>query len=419
LRLLAHIGIVITTKLTIICEVLLSDGGAGMLVVTKPFRCQGVLSFMFATGALMCAARGQGTGVLLYELSGPNGYPNVNPQRAAGGWSVGYAEKLGGSNPQAMLWTSSGSVNLTPTGLGFSIAYGEGTSGAQQVGFAGATAVQDQAILWTGSAASAINLRPSGFVSSAAYFTNGSQQVGQGSISGAVGDFHALLWNGTAASAVDLNPSGLGITQSEAWGTDGIEQVGDGQGNATGSQKHALLWSGSADSAVDLHPSQLQMISSSALGVGGTQQVGDGYTIGGNIHALLWTGTAGSAVDLNPSGYDGSFADATNGSRQVGWGFLGSNPLIDDEALVWGGSAGVAVNLQGLLPASETWVNSKAYSMDASGNIFGVAEGTGSNGGTNWYAVEWSNVTLPEPASVGFICLCGSALLLGRRRTVR
>ncbi len=117
---------------------------------------------------------------------------------------------------------------------------------------------------------------------------------------------------------------------------------------------------------VDLHPSGY--IQSYAYFNFGTQQVGQGV-IGGNTDAMLWSGTAASAVDLNPSGFTTSLAQGTNGSQQVGYGRRRECTCI---TLVWYSAS--AVDLQALLPASGNWVSSRAFTVDADGNIFGTAK---------------------------------------------
>ena len=62
-----------------------------------------------------------------------------------------------------------------------------------------------------------------------------------------------------------------------------------------------------------------------------------------------------------------------------------------DHAFMWSGTADSAVDLSPLLPFSA--VDSHAYSIDAHGNVFGVASDL--NGTV--HAVEWSPV--PEPST--------------------
>jgi hypothetical protein len=176
----------------------------------------------------------------------------------------------------------------------------------------------------------------------------------------------------------------------------------------------AALWNGSAGSAVDLNPSDLGISISTAFATTGSQQVGVGQVTGSSDdHALLWSGTAESAVDLNPtnlSGFTNSTAVATNGIQQVGSAF-GDAADSQDMAIVWTGAADSAENLQPFLPADGSWTYSDAKSIDSSGNIFGVANGT-YDGVTGNFVVEWSPVPEPTPLALSMFATMG---LLRRR----
>jgi hypothetical protein len=63
----------------------------------------------------------------------------------------------------------------------------------------------------------------------------------------------------------------------------------------------------------------------------------------------------------------------------------------NERALLWSGTAASAVDLQLDLPSADTWTSSTAYTIDAAGNVFGVATGT-YNGVTGEFAAEWSPV---------------------------
>lgn len=392
-----------------------------------------ILAGMAATALAAVRARAQDvTGSVLYQMDAPNGLSNISdsgePQAAADKQVVGYGTAAGNNN-HAVLWSApSGSpVDLTPTnlsGFNISIAYGTSPDGTQQVGFGFDSNVsQDHALLWTGSAASAVDLNPtllSGFTASFAYGTNGSQQVGFGSGSGTGGNNNALLWNNTAASATDLNPTNLtGITTSIAYGINpgGTQQVGYASGTGTSGNNHAVLWNSTAGSAVDLEPTLLTGFSNSkAYGASATQQVGYGYGsgTGNNDHALLWIDTAASAVDLNPTGYTSSIAYGTNGVFQVGQGVQASS--ANDNALLWSGTAATFINLQSFLPASGTWTSSVAYTIDSSGDVFGVAFGT-YDSQSGEFAVEWTAV--PEPSTLSVMAASGIFLLRRRLRSVQ
>jgi hypothetical protein len=386
-----------------------------------------------AVFAFSSSANGQSySGLALYPLTTPTDFSFAGPQMGGTGpagidgqtLGSGYGSATAFSN-HALLWAGSGNpIDLTPTNLsGFTTSIAYGTDGTQQVGYGSGPATGgpiQHALLWTGTAGTAVDLNPTNLTQitggSIAYSISGTQQVGAGETSNYS---HALLWTETAASAVDLNPTGLtGILGSEAFATTGSQQVGYGYGTAGPPLTHALLWTGTAASAVDLNPTSLPGIGSSmAFGAGGNQQVGQGSANGtGNQgHAILWTGTAASAVDLNPtllSSFTNSIAEDTNGSVQVGWGDSGGNP----HALFWTGTAASAVDLQTLLPSTGTWTSSEAFTIDASGNIYGFATGTFDDTTGN-FAVEWSPV--PEPASLSLLMVFGTGALMRRRRSPR
>jgi hypothetical protein len=300
-------------------------------------------------------------------------------------------------------------MDLNPAGFDNSLAIA--TDGVQQVGQAWSSnsPVDGNAILWSSTAASAINLNPAGFADSYASGIAGNQQAGGGWGSSTGNNWHAVLWSGAAASAVDLNPAGF--ANSFGYGIAVNQQVGAGESSSTGNNFHALVWSGTAASAVDLNPSGFDY--SYAYNASGDQQVGygEGIATGGSEHAMLWSGTAASAVDLNPTDLGGvltSYANATNGTEQVGFGQF--DPGLAN-ALLWSGTAASAVNLQLLLPPAGEWQDSDAYSIDANGNVFGIADGT-LNGISGSFAVEWSPT--PEPASFSIFVV--SVLGLIRRR---
>ena len=381
-----------------------------------------IVALMVATAT---PAMGQAyTGSILFEAAGPGGVAtNISTEDAFGGQIVG-ASYSGAITQHAELLTAAGAVDLTPAELTDATALG--TNGVQQVGYANTSSGAGHAMLWTGTAASAVDLNPtnlSGITYSEALGTNGIQQVGRGNAAGlnyANGD--ALLWAGTAASAVDLSTNTILYEDSEAVATDGTNQVGYGD-YSFGNAPHALLWSGTAASLVDLNTNLNGITETYAYGVGGTQQVGQGKSIVNSDvvfqHALLWTGTATSAVDLNPTGYTASGAVATNGNTQIGWANNGAN----EDAMLWTGTAQSAVDLTPLLPSTVswqgspstvTWGTSYAYSVDTSGNVYGVAQGLVDNAYELDFAVQWSPV--PEPATCAILLVAGTGILMQRRR---
>jgi hypothetical protein len=325
------------------------------------------------------------------------------PWSAANGMVVGKGVPAGDFNNHSILWTAPGGepTDLQPAGIEISI--GRGTDGVYQVGYGSAPNDFEHALLWQGTAQSMVDVHPTnlpGIQQSGAVGVRGTQQVGF--IGGPVTDnkLHAALWNGSADSAVDLHPMLLDyFVESWATATDSVQQVG--YGRKADDYRRALLWSGTAASAVDLHPPHFNGVSDSseALGVGGSQQVGyaGGTSTSGRNHAFLWTGTADSAIDLHPShlsGFFDTFAVATNGQYQVGYGGIVPNTSDFSHALLWSGTAASAVDLHTFLPASTFELGtSRALSIDAQGNIYGVA--TDAFG--RYHAVMW--VPVPEPQS--------------------
>ena len=356
-----------------------------------PFALLGLIAAPVANAASYTAS-------VLFSLSPPAGMssasPSNQPETSAGGQVVG----SGYNNlDHAVVWSGSGSpVDLsTDLATGLTKSYAVATDGDQQAGYGeGSTgAYSNHALLWSGSAGTVVDLNPvalPGITTSEVFGITSNQQVGYGTGSGIGYQDHAMEWSGSAASAVDLNPTDFAVSSSIAFGTDGMQQVGQGT-PVTGSSPHAILWNNSAGSAIDLNPSALGFTSSAAYSVEQQQQVGEGLIpgVGQSDHALLWNGTAASAVDLNPTSIPSitaSEALGTNGSKQVGFGF---GVGVASQALVWSGTASSAVNLQTMLPANGTWINSYANSIDSSGDIFGVAQGTFNNV-AGFFAVEWS-----------------------------
>jgi hypothetical protein len=313
---------------------------------------------------------------------------------------------VGGIGTNAYLWSTSSA----PIALNFPAWT---VSGNQLTG----RITPGHAYVQNGTSGPGTDLNPSGFVRSAALATDGAQQVGGASPSqlslllpGVVmtGD-NAFLWNGSASTAVNLNPAGF---SSDAWGTDGVNQVGAGISTTTGNLPHALLWSGSA-SDKDLNPSG--WVGSLAMAVQGNQEVGWGVPtqVGDSSFqndprdAVLWNGSATSYTDLSPAGFSYSEALGTNGSQQIGVGFVTSSS--ESQAFLWNGTADSAINLQSVLPTNDTWTTSYPFGIDGSGNVFGFAE----DSSDDYFAIEWSPV--PEPASAAIMAAIGIGLL-GRRR---
>lgn len=289
-------------------------------------------------------------------------------------------------------------IDLTPDG--FSESWANGIAGERQVGYGSgpATGNRMHALLWRGSAASVVDLNPSGFDVSWAVSIFGDEEVGAGR--GPDGAFFPLLWRGSAADVMNMHPDGFG--RSEVTGNSGGWQVGWGElyRGYPRSPSHALLWHGRPASVKDLHPRgyddswAVGIFSGEQVGMGDQTQPGapdTGHPLAdvppspAHRHALLWRGSAASAVDLHPRGFDFTWAVATAGGREVGYGDISGHT----HALLWHGSAASVEDLHAWLPAG--FLNSSASGVNLAGDVSGVASGPAS--GNHTHAVLWHSRT--------------------------
>jgi hypothetical protein len=164
--------------------------------------------------------------------------------------------------------------------------------------------MDEDAILWSGSANSYVNLSPFPETHTRAYAISGDHQVGLiNGISNGEWYQHAAMWSGTAASFVNLNPTGS--TSSAALAVLGDRQVGGQWTRGRESGSHAGIWQGTADSFFDLHdllPANFRDTEAHGIGSDGTYI----YVAGSGVEktgpgpndfrylALLWKG------ELNP-----------------------------------------------------------------------------------------------------------------------
>jgi hypothetical protein len=183
---------------------------------------------------------------------------------------------------------------------------------------------------------------------------------------------------------IDLDPAGA--QYSKVQGVVAGEQVGFG--DFSGPQpRHALLWHGTPESMIDLGLGW-------AVGTDGVHQVGATNGVPG-----IWSGTAASGVDLDRLGLGVGEATGIAGDYISGWA-EGSGY----HALVWSGPSHSALDLHQFVP--QTFGNSRAFGVDASGNVIGEASNFSGS-----VAVIWM---VPEPALAGF--LLPLALMRGARR---
>jgi hypothetical protein len=147
---------------------------------------------------------------------------------------------------------------------------------------------------------------------------------------------------------------------------------------------------------------------------GGTQVgYGDG-SFSGNLttHALMWTGTSASVVDLNPPTFVTSHAYAVAGTTQVGSGQSSTNP-DQVHAIAWNGTAASYVDLHSYVTAlNPNFRGSVAFGVSEGGVVVGNAIDANDVS----YAVMWTPVPLPEPASCTLVAW-GVAIVLIRRKS--
>lgn len=330
------------------------------------------------------------------------------------GWGIEGGQQVGHSNifltggSHALLWSGSPQslVNLHPAG--FHNSFAMGADGGRQIGYAEMeNPFRQNAILWSGSAQSYVNLHPAGFWHSAGLGIGGGVQVGGGTLQPEPhGSPRALLWRGTAESVVDLHPSGI-TGASTAYDTDGVQQVG---AVGMGGPFHAALWEGTRESFINLNPPGAD--SSWAYSVANGEQAGyAGFSGQPRISAVVWHGSAQSFVSLNPGAGWGSKLFATNGIQQAGLAAApGPSPI---HAAVWSGTANSMIDLHAFLPPQFRGAgeHSEAMGIDEFGNVVGWAIDLGTNGGAR--AVMW---VVPEPATVVALSLWLCALAARRRK---
>ena len=218
---------------------------------------------------------------------------------------------------------------------------------------------------------------PNNWVSSEAVHING------GRLGGLVTDLtgtitHAAIWNLSVTGFIDMQPASAPFSGSRINDINGAQSVGSATGS--GSHEHAVLWtSANPSSMTDLNPAGY--ISSYAEATTGVKQIGYGYPTAtpDTPHALMWSGSAASFFDLNPTGFLFSYALGGDANHQVGYG---QNAQSNLHALAWSGSANSFVDIH---PTSNLFYDSRAVSV--SGNEAG---GYGTSLEIYQHAILWT-----------------------------
>jgi hypothetical protein len=242
----------------------------------------------------------------------------------------------------------------------------------------------------------ATSLHPIGFLSTEAVGIFGGQIVGVGQAPATGDHSHALVWDKATSQYVDLHPTGF--EHSIAYDTNGSVQVGIATTVVHGPQgtvhkTQAMLWHGSEASAVNLHPAGVT--DSYAYATSGASQVGYGLLPGRlRAHALLWHGSADSVVDLHPAEYFSSSAAGVDGDFQVGDGIASSGLY---HAMLWNGTAASAVNLNPI------WADVSSASDVSGDDQVGVARRDGRDHAVLWNGSADSAIDLhPEGFDVSY-----------------
>jgi hypothetical protein len=125
-----------------------------------------------------------------------------------------------------------------------------------------------------------------------------------------------------------------------------------------------------------------------AEGVGGSQRVGAARVADGvypeYTHAFLWNGNSTAPIDLHPANWRYSMANATDGSRQVGYVEGQNPPYSNRHAALWNGTPESVVYLW---PLSE-WGLSEALSIGGNQQVGFVDRSYGGNEGGTTYRIH-------------------------------
>ena len=204
---------------------------------------------------------------------------------------------------------------------------------------------------------------------------------------------HAAIWNLSATGFVDIHPTKGTFINSSVTDISGSQAVGIG---STSRVDHALLWTNAnPDNTIDLNP--LGYKSSYALATTGSHQIGYGYlnvpVLGEQSHALLWNSSATDYVDLNPVNFIFTYALGGDSAHEVGYGLSVTYNL---HALAWAGSALGAIDLH---PTSGAFADSRAVTV--SGNRaggYGTDNISGYSHAILWTALDGNSAVDLQPA---------------------
>jgi hypothetical protein len=263
-------------------------------------------------------------------------------------------------------------VDLTPNGSGAASSASAGLA----AGYASsaASAFVGRATLWTGD--SAVDLHPDAIVGPGRSTVNGfagNLQVGSAASASTGNRNIPIVWSGTAASATVL-PIPFVNAGGQANATDGLQIVGSAIGlnrdGTTLGSTHALIWDVATGAATDIG------LDANLYGVAGGQQVG--IVLKALPNATLWRGTK-AATSLHPKNAVVSYANATDGVRQVG--YAGFNVRIRQEAAngnkdkrfnyahVWNGTAASGLNIHAGSSSFDGAVFEHSYATSVSGSF--------------------------------------------------
>jgi hypothetical protein len=145
--------------------------------------------------------------------------------------------------------------------------------------------------------------------------------------------------------------------------------------------------------------------SSYALATNGSRQFGYGYTnSSGGSQALLWNSVATSFVDLNPTGFNASEILGANSTYEVGYGQFNNTNGGQLHAMLWTGSSSAATDLQPTDTLLVTVNDSRALAIAGTGantliGGYGASSVTLENHALLWTGLSASSAVDLNPAT--------------------